>query len=61
MDETAPQTSGLVRQKSTLGSLATAAVFGALIAVALLYLWGASIAEERGAQILKPSTEQDAR
>lgn len=37
------------KQKTTLGSLVVAMLFGAILAVALLYMWGAEIAKEEAA------------
>ncbi|HRH24280.1 MAG TPA: hypothetical protein PK109_01665 [Candidatus Paceibacterota bacterium] len=56
MDESA--VSIPARPKSTLGSLVTAGIIGALIAITLLYMWGARIAEEKGTEVLQPSTER---
>ena len=58
MDEPAPQPPVLVvRPKGTFGALIAAAIFGALIAITLLYMWGARIAQERGSEVLRPSTD----
>lgn len=46
-----------VGPKSTLGSLTVAALFGALIAITLLYVWGANIARERGVETSGSPTE----
>ncbi len=46
-----------LKPKSTLGSLAAAALFGAFVAIGLLYMWGANIAKEEGLKTLRSSAE----
>lgn len=52
----APQTNPKKQIEATFGSLATAMMLGAFIAVSLLYYWGSQIAQEE--QIASPPGQE---